>query len=97
MADAELGDTVLSYANGQVSYFGIVMEEASSAKKPEQFSTAGDGWDNNGWFLPVAWHKITPAIKPKLIWDEIRHLFPKKYSPLNKYGDGNQGCYLAKI
>ena len=37
MADAELGDTVLSYANGQVSYFGIVVEEASSAKNQNNF------------------------------------------------------------
>ena len=97
MADAEVGDIVLSYANGKVAYFGIVVEEASSARKPDEFGAAGDDWDNDGWFLPIAWQKITPAIKPKLIWDEIQHLFPQKYSPLNKKGGGNQGCYLAEI
>ena len=34
---------------------------------------------------------------PKLIWDEIQHLFPRKYSSLTNKGGGNQGCYLAEI
>ena len=97
MADAEVGDIVLSYANGKVSYFGVVVEEASTAQKPSEFGAAGDVWDNDGWFLPISWQKISPFIQPKLIWDEIQHLFPQKYSPLNGQGGGNQGCYLAEI
>ena len=95
MTDAEVGDIVLSYAYGKVAHFGIVIEEASSARKPDEFGAAGDDWDNDGWFLPIAWQKIIPAIKPKLIWDEIQHLFPQKYSPLNRKGDGNL-IYLAE-
>ena len=34
---------------------------------------------------------------PKLIWDDISHLFPNKYSPLDRQGNGNQGCYLTEI
>ena len=97
MADAEVGDIVLSYANGKVSYFGVVVEEASTAQKPSDFGAAGDVWDNDGWFLPISWQKISPSIQPKLMWDEIQHLFPQKYSPLNGQGGGNQGCYLAEI
>ena len=97
MADAEVGDIVLSYANGKVSYFGVVVEEASTAHKPSEFGAAGDVWDNDGWFLPISWQKISPSIQPKLLWDEIQHLFPQKYSPLNGHGGGNQGCYLAEI
>ena len=97
MADAEVGDIVLSYANGKVSYFGVVVEEASTAQKPSEFGAAGDVWDNDGWFLPISWQKISPSIQPKLMWDEIQHLFPQKYSPLNGQGGGNQGCYLAEI
>lgn len=97
MADAEVGDIVLSYANGKVSYFGVVVEEASTAHKPSEFGAAGDVWDNDGWFLPISWQKISPSIQPKLLWDEIQHLFPQKYSPLNGQGGGNQGCYLAEI
>lgn len=97
MADAEVGDIVLSYANGIVSYFGVVVEEASTAHKPSEFGAAGDVWDNDGWFLPISWQKISPSIQPKLLWDEIQHLFPQKYSPLNGQGGGNQGCYLAEI
>lgn len=97
MADAEVGDIVLSYANGKVSYFGVVVEEASTAHKPSEFGAAGDVWDNDVWFLPISWQKISPSIQPKLLWDEIQHLFPQKYSPLNGQGGGNQGCYLAEI
>lgn len=97
MADAAIGDVVLSYANGKIAYFGIVVEEASTSIKPAEFGAAGDDWNNEGWLLPISWQKITPAIKPKLIWAEIQHLFPQKYSPLNKQGGGNQGCYLAEI
>lgn len=97
MVDAAVGDIVFSYANGKVSYFGIVIEDASSARKPAEFGAAGEDWDDDGWYLPIAWQKITPSIMPKLIWDEIQHLFPKKYSPLNNKGGGNQGCYLAEI
>ena len=97
MADAEVGDIVLSYANGKVSYFGVVVEEASTAHKPSEFGAAGDVWDNDGWFLPISWQKISPSIQPKLIWDEIQYLFPQKYSPLNGQGGGNQGCYLAEV
>ena len=97
MADAEVGDIVLSYANGKVSYFGVVVEEASTAQKPSEFGAAGNVWDNDGWFLPISWQKISPSIQPKLLWDEIQHLFPQKYSPLNGQGGGNQGCYLAEI
>ena len=97
MADAEVGDIVLSYANGKVSYFGVVVEEASTAQKPSEFGAAGDVWDNDGWFLPISWQKISPSIQPKLLWDEIQYLFPQKYSPLNGQGGGNQGCYLAEI
>ena len=97
MADAEVGDIVLSYANGKVSYFGVVVEEASTAHKPSEFGAAGDVWDNDGWFLPISWQKISPSIQPKLLWDEIQHLFPQKYSPLNGQGGGNQGCYLAEV
>ena len=97
MADVEVGDVILSYAGGKIAYFGIATEEASTSTKPAEFGASGDDWDNNGWLVPVAWQRITPAVKPKLIWDEISYLFPQKYSPLNKKGDGNQGCYLAEI
>ena len=97
MMDAQVGDCVFSYADGKISYFGIVVEEASTAIKPTEFGPEGDDWNNDGWLLPIAWQKITPSICQKIILDEIGYLFPSKYSPLNKKGNGNQGCYLAEI
>lgn len=97
MSEAQPGDIVLSYASGKISYFGIVSDEAYTAVKPKEFGSAGDDWDNEGWQLPITWNQITPPIRPKLIWDDVKELFPKKYSPLNKEGGGNQGCYLTEI
>ena len=34
---------------------------------------------------------------PKENIERIRPFLPTKYSPINAYGDGNQGCYLASI
>jgi putative restriction endonuclease len=55
MIDAQLGDFVFSYAGAKISYFGIVVEEASTALKPAEFGSAGDDWNNEGWLLPIAW------------------------------------------
>ena len=97
MIEALPGDCVLSYANGQISYFGVVLEAAYSEGKPEFMAVGSDAWDHDGWLLPVSWQSLTPAVRPKQLWDQIEHLFPEKYSPLNSKGDGNQGCYLTEI
>jgi putative restriction endonuclease len=39
MADAAVGDVVLSYANAKIAYFGIVVEEASTSSVNKYPST----------------------------------------------------------
>jgi putative restriction endonuclease len=98
MRQASPGDLVLSYANGQVAYVGRVAEFAVTAAKPSEFGAAGANWSNEGWYLPVFWTALVPAVRPKDLWSLIQPLLPRKYSPLNPAsGDGLQAVYLAEI
>lgn len=98
MRRASPGDLVLSYANGTIAYIGRVAEFAVTAAKPSEFGETGANWSNEGWYLPVFWTPLTPAVRPKDHWPLIQPLLPRKYSPLNAAtGDGLQAVYLAEI
>jgi hypothetical protein len=98
MREASPGDLVLSYANGQIAYIGRVAEFAVTAAKPAEFGEVGENWSNEGWYLPVFWTPLTPAVRPKDLWPLIQPLLPQTYSPLNRAtGDGLQAVYLAEV
>lgn len=91
------GDIVFSYANGYIAATGQVVEAALPSPKPTEFGSVGDYWSNEGWLVSVYFSPSPKRFRPKLQIQSIGHLLPKKYSPLQKNGDGNQGCYLASI
>jgi len=91
------GDIVFSYANGRVSAVGRVTEVASPSPKPIEFGNVGDYWSHEGWFVKVAYQDTRRPLRPKEHIDAIGPMLPNRYSPLQKNGDGNQGCYLAGI
>jgi putative restriction endonuclease len=98
MRRASSGDLVLSYADQQIRFVGRVAEFAVSAPKPEEFGTVGANWSRDGWLLPVYWTKLNPPIRPKDLMEQLRSLWPTRYSPFNPAkGRGNQGAYLAEI
>ncbi len=98
MRRAEPGDYVLSYAGGYVKYVGQVCDFAFARIKPDEFGSAGDAWDNEGWMLPILWRPCGEGVHPKAHFDRIRDLLPAKYSPLSlNTGNGNQAVYLAEI
>lgn len=98
MRRAEPGDYVLSYAGGYIKYVGQVCDFAFSRIKPDEFGSAGDAWDNEGWMLPILWRHFGDGIHPKAHFNRIRDLLPAKYSPLSlNTGNGNQAVYLAEI
>lgn len=95
---ANPGDRIISYASGAISYIGTISDYAISASKPSSFGTIGSYWANEGWLLPIHWHPVEPPIQLNRIINEIRSLFPERYSPINPLtGHGNQKAYLAKI
>jgi putative restriction endonuclease len=88
----------LSYADQKVRFLGRVAEFAFTAPKPEEFGTAGEYWNKEGWLLPVFWTPISQPVRPKLLINRLRRHLPDKYSPISREtGDGNQKAYLAAI
>jgi HNH endonuclease len=98
MRRASPGDIVLSYADQKVRFLGRVAEFAFTAPKPEEFGTAGEYWNKEGWLLPVFWTPISQPVRHKLLINRLRRHLPDKYSPISREtGDGNQKAYLAAI
>jgi hypothetical protein len=91
------GDIVFSYAHGQIAAIGQVTEAASASPKPTEFGSVGDYWSNEGWLVGVYFTPAPKTLRPKAQIETIAPLLPAKYSPIQRNGDGNQGCYLAGI
>lgn len=91
------GDIVFSYANGQIGAIGQVVDVATASPKPSEFGSVGDYWSDEGWLVSVYFSPAPKPLRPKAHIAHIAPLLPAKYSPIQKNGDGNQGCYLAGI
>lgn len=97
MTRVRLGDVVFSYANGRVGAIGHVTEAACASPKPTEFGSVGDYWSNEGWLVGVYFAPAPHPLVPKSHIQAIGPLLPAKNSPLQQNGNGNQGCYLARI
>lgn len=91
------GDIVFSYANGRIGAIGRVTEAATASPKPDEFGPVGDYWSNEGWMVEVDFRPATRSLRPAQEIEAIGPLLPDRYSPLQRNGHGNQGCYLAAI
>jgi hypothetical protein len=92
-----LGDTVFSYAHSRIGAIGRVTEPATSCPKPDEFGDVGGYWSNEGWMVEVDFRPVPRPLQPSQAIDTIGPLLPTRYSPIQKNGHGNQGCYLAGI
>ncbi len=91
------GDIVFSYYDQHIQHLGIVQRPGVSGNKPSEFGQAGDNWSNEGWFVPVEWHRLPSRLSPKSFFDKLKSTLPEKYSPLNRdTGDGLQN-YLSAV
>lgn len=98
MRIADVGDGVLSFADGRIAYAGTVASLAFPSPKPPSFGETGGYWSNEGWLLPVEWRALRQPVSPKLLIAELRQWLPGKYSPIHPVsGNGNQKAYLAEI
>jgi len=91
------GDIIFSYAHTQISAIGRVTEAVSPCPKPSEFGRIGDNWSDEGWMVEVDFHEAPVPMRPKQNIDMIGPLLPDRYSPIQRNGNGNQGCYLASI
>jgi putative restriction endonuclease len=91
------GDVIVSFANTMVTYVGRIVDFAISSPKPDNFGSAGQAWFDDGWMLPVIWHKLDTPFKPSSFTDSLPELLRTKYAPIQQNGKGNQGAYLSEI
>lgn len=91
------GDIVVSFANTAVRYIGHVADFALSSPKPDSFGTVGQAWQDDGWMLPVIWHKLDEPFRPSQFADFLPALLRDKYAPIKISGKGNQGAYFSEI
>lgn len=94
---ARPGDIVFSYAFARISAIGRVTEAASACPKPHEFGAVGEYWSNEGWMVEVDFQSVRRPLRPKQEIEAIGPLLPERNSPLQRTGNGNQGCYLAAI
>ncbi|WP_150704059.1 hypothetical protein [Pseudomonas fluorescens] len=91
------GDLVVSYADGLIKAIGIATAAHHEEPIPTSHWQAADYWQALGWMVPITWTRLGQPISPKAHLQVLAKLLPAKHSPLQKNGDGNQGCYLASI
>lgn len=91
------GDLIFSYANLKLGAVGKALSSAYDFEKPDEFRDSDGVWLRDGWRIDVQFEKLKSPIRPKQFIAQIQPLLPKKYSPLQKDGNGNESCYLAKL
>jgi hypothetical protein len=92
------GDLVFSYAKAQIRQLGIATRPAASCPKPAEFGQAGMSWAQDGWMIPVDWHRVPQPLRPREFIAELRPYLPERYAPLNPAaGNGFQQVYLAAV
>ena len=97
MPQVQPGDLVFSFSKTYIKAIGTASETATTAPKPIEFGTAGANWSDTGWHVPVDFEKVSSPIRPKDHMGRLRPTLPKKYSPLQAKGNGNQTVYLAEV
>lgn len=97
MRHVQAGDIVFSFAHGRIGAVGRATAAATPSPKPQEFGSVGDYWANEGWLVEVDFVEVPKPLRPSEHIEVIGPLLPDRYSPIQKNGNGNQGCYLAGI
>jgi putative restriction endonuclease len=96
MTETRPGDVVFSFCDTWIKAIGVVSAPCQSAAKPTEFGSAGRNWAHDGWYVPVRFLELKSPVRPRDHMDVIAPTLPKKYSPLQANGTGNQ-VYLAPV
>jgi putative restriction endonuclease len=95
MRAVEPGDVVFSFRDKSITHVGVVTSEAYEAQKPTTFGTAGAGWLELGWMVNVEYEAVPRSFIPSMHMNVIGPLRPKKHSPLQATGRGNQKYFAT--
>lgn len=92
-----VGDIVFSYGKTCVQAIGVVSAECIDKTKPQEIHKKAPEWNEDGWQVPVKWHKLpTPIRTIEFIEQHSKHVLAN-HSPFQSNGNGNQGCYLGLV
>jgi hypothetical protein len=99
MTRVEPGDTVLSFAGGELRAAGVILARVREAPKPTEFFNVPEDAGNGelGWQVPVRLHLLDRPLRVKEHAAELASVLPDKYSPIRASGDSNPGVYLAQV
>lgn len=97
LTQAKVGDSIFSYAIGEIKAVGIVEHQYQQTDRPRVLGKIGEQWDSDGWMVPIIWARLNVPLRPKTYISTIAPLLPEKNSPIQLNGNGNQSCYLAAI
>jgi hypothetical protein len=88
------GDAIFSYVSGRIVAVSIAKTSAYASPRP---TGLGEGlWEDAGKKVDVEYRDLSTPVSIAEIVAELRPLLPERYSPLNRFGTGNQG-YLFSL
>ncbi|MBT3317096.1 HNH endonuclease [bacterium] len=94
MREIAPGDLVLSFYKQHIMAVGIATTLCLDGWMPKEFGEKD--WNPRGWRIEVSFQELNNKIKPAKYMHLFQPVLPKKYSPLQKSGRGNQ-AYLFEI
>jgi len=97
MREVSPGDLIFSFQGTHIRALGIAQSHCYESPKPGEFGSAGANWSDIGWKLEVRYFPLHNSIRPAAYIELLRPLLPKKYSPLQATGRGNQSVYLTMV
>ncbi|MFK3840796.1 HNH endonuclease [Serratia sp. NPDC087055] len=97
LTEVKPGDLIFSYANLKLGAVGKALSSAYDFEKSDEFRDSDGVWLRDGWRIDIQFERLQVPIRPKQFIEQIQPLLPHKHSPLQKDGNGNESCYLAKL
>jgi hypothetical protein len=93
MNEVRPGDVIFSYVGGRIVSVSVAKTAAYGSPRP---SDLGEGlWEDAGKKVDVEYQDLTAPLTIAGVVAELQPLLPERYSPLNRFGTGNQGYLFA--
>jgi hypothetical protein len=94
MNDVRPGDVIFSYVGGKIVAVAVAKTTAYDSPRP---TGLGEGlWEEAGKRIDVEYRDLSAPLAIAGVVAEVQPLLPERYSPLNRFGTGNQG-YLFSL
>jgi hypothetical protein len=97
LREVQRGDLVFSFAHAHLQAVGVAKLPCYSCPRPDEFGKVGEAWDQRGWRVDVGFQRFSRPLKIASVAGQLVPLLPKRHSPIQANGHGNQGAYLAEI